>query len=350
MEPVTPEHLLNERQELEKLRSELEEKNRLTWEMSETVYREKKKMEAELNKIVQDKTTLEAQKQHNDEQVKLLWEQSTAIHAEKERIDRLKTEIEYRHKEVMDSVNYAKRIQEAILPENSEILDALPESFVMLKPKDIVSGDFFWFEDQRSSSGKIFIAAADCTGHGVPGALMSMLGTDKLNNALLQSQDPSGILSELNRGVKKVLRQNDKGTSTRDGMDIALLAFNSKLTSLEYAAANRPLWLIRSGSPTIEEFKATKTAIGGFTSEDQVFEKHAIELQKGDTVYIFSDGFADQFGANDKKLMSKSFKNVLLEIQGMRMADQKLHLDDFIEKWRGNTEQTDDILVIGIRC
>lgn len=346
MDNFTSEDLLIEKQKLEQLKQELDEKNKQMWSMSETVYKEKKKIEAELNSILKEKSQLEEQKKENEEKVKMLWEQSTAIHKEKERIDKLRTEIEYRHKEMLDSVHYAKRIQAAILPENSEISNAFPESFVLFKPKDIVSGDFYWFEEKDE---KFFIASADCTGHGVPGALMSMLGADKLNNALLHSSEVSGILSELNKGVKKVLRQSGREDSTRDGMDIALCSFVKDLKVLEYAGANRPLWIVRNDKNEIEETKATKTAIGGLTEDDQEFTKHRFELKKGDTIYIFSDGYADQFSSLDKKLMTKKFKEVLLSINSKSMVDQGEFLGNFIDNWKGDMEQTDDILVIGIR-
>ena len=254
--------------------------------------------------------------------------------------------IEIKNNEITDSINYAKRIQQSILPPISEISAALPHSFVLFKPKDIVSGDFYWFEE---SNNKTLIAACDCTGHGVPGAIMSMLGADKLNESLVHSSDVSSILTLVNKGVKKALRQSSKEDSTRDGMDLALCAFDKGMNFLEYSGANRPLWVIRNNRNEIEEVKATKVAIGGFTDEDQVFEKHKIELNKNDAIYIFTDGFADQFSQDDKKLMTRKFKEILLSIQDKSMEEQKNYLDTFIEDWKGGMEQTDDILVIGIR-
>jgi serine phosphatase RsbU (regulator of sigma subunit) len=346
MKNLSQEELFNERQKLDELKQELEEKNKQMWSMSETVYKEKKKIETELNIILKEKSELIAQKNENNEKVKMLWEQSTAIHKEKERIEKLKTEIEYRHREMVDSVNYAKRIQEAILPELAEINTAFPNSFVLFKPKDIVSGDFFWFDIKED---KVFIAAADCTGHGVPGALMSMLGTDKLNNALENTSEADKLLADLNRGVKKVLKQSGKEDSTRDGMDIALCVFNRELNQMEYAGANRPCWIIRNGQNEVEEIKGTKTAIGGHTEDDQEFSRHQFKLLKGDLIYIFSDGYADQFSSSDKKLMTRKFKEILLSNSSKAMSEQKEFLDHFIENWRGNMEQTDDILVIGIK-
>jgi serine phosphatase RsbU (regulator of sigma subunit) len=254
--------------------------------------------------------------------------------------------IEQKNHEITDSINYAQRIQGAMLPPLTEIRRALPGSFVLLKPKDIVSGDFYWF-DQKD--GKYFIAAADCTGHGVPGAIMSMLGAERLHEALSQSTDVSKMLSLLNRGVKKALRQSGNVDATRDGMDIALCSFSNDLKTFEYAGANRPVWVLRKGAAEIEETKATKTAIAGLTSDDQEFIKHVFHLQEGDTVYIFSDGYADQFSPQDKKLMTRKFRSLILSIQDKAMPQQQEYLASFIDEWKGDMEQTDDILVIGIR-
>jgi len=265
--------------------------------------------------------------------------------------------IEEKNKDITDSINYAKRIQSSFLAPLNEITASLPNSFVLFKPKDIVSGDFYWFEKKDN---KIFIAACDCTGHGVPGAIMSMLGADKLNEALAQTTDVSLMLNAVNRGVKKALRQSGNEDSTRDGMDIALLSFKESSQKhvvsgaepskeIEYAGANRPLYIIRNSSTILEEIKPTKSAIGGLTSDEQIFTKHTIQLNKGDTVYISSDGFADQFSPDDKKLMTKKFKEILVSIQDKTMEEQKNYLDTFIENWKGNMEQTDDVLVIGIR-
>ncbi|MCE9538426.1 MAG: serine/threonine-protein phosphatase, partial [Bacteroidetes bacterium] len=148
----------------------------------------------------------------------------------------------------------------------------------------------------------------------------------------------------------KVLHQSGNENSTSDGMDIAICAFNKEMTRVEYAGANRPMWVIRNGNMIVEEIKATKAAIGGYTIDEQEFAKHEIDLQKNDTVYLFSDGFADQFGfRNNKKLKTKNFKEEILVNQFRSMEDQKIHLNSFIEIWKGNMEQTDDILVVGIR-
>ncbi len=276
-----------------------------------------------------------------------IWNHTKTIRRTKETIVKQKEIIEERNTAITDSLNYAQRIQQAMLPCQNEIQSALPNSFILYKSKDIVSGDFYFF---RKLDHLIFIAAADCTGHGVPGALMSMICSEKLEDATSQSTDLSEILQKLNKGIKSALRQSGDKNSSKDGMDIALCVIDTKTNIVKYAGANRPIWIIRNGQTTIEEIKATKKAIGGFTSNDQSFEKHEIKLNQGDRFYIFTDGYADTFGGNEeKKLMIKRFKQTLLSIQGQSMQDQKAYLDNFIEKWKGGIEQVDDILVIGVQ-
>jgi len=265
----------------------------------------------------------------------------------KEAEEKYKHVIEEKNMVITDSINYAKRIQQAKLPRKEEIYASLPQSFVLFKPKDIVSGDFYFFHNRNQS---VFIVAADCTGHGVPGALMSMIGSEKLTDAIMHSTDTSEILKHLNKGIKKSLHQSNSHESTKDGMDIAICSVDVKKRIVKYAGANRPLWLIRKGKKVVEEIKGTKEAIGGFTEDEQHFDSHELKLKQGDTFYISSDGYADQFGGiNEKKLMAKRFKEILLDIQNLSMLEQEKHLDNFVENWKADIEQVDDILVIGVR-
>ncbi len=334
---------------------------------------------------------LTVEKNNLEEKVTLrtkeLREANTEISKAKEKVELTNTEIIQKNIQITDSINYAKRIQQAILPDKKEIYTALPQSFVFYKPKDIVSGDFYFFkgqappdlpdgeENQRTSqtkdfegssssplgrlggaSGLLFLAAADCTGHGVPGAFMSLISSEKLNDAVQQSKIPGEILMLLNKGIKNTLHQSENDGSTRDGMDIALCCLNfSKVSNfgkveLQYAGANRPIWIIRKGQTEIEEIKATKRAIGGFTENDQHFETHEIQLQQGDTFYIFTDGITDQFGGEKgKKFTTKKFKRLLLEIQNKPMQEQEKLIRNVIYSWGLSMDQVDDILVIGVK-
>ena len=248
---------------------------------------------------------------------------------------------------ITDSIHYALRIQKATLPHRKDIWAELKNSFIFFRPKDIVSGDFYWFAKKEQT---IFIAAMDCTGHGVPGAFMSIIGSERLNDAVQSENTPGRILTLLNKGIKTSLRQSENIESTRDGMDIALCSVDLKSNIVNYAGANRPIWIIRKNSLAIEEIKATKIAIGGLTDDDHFFETHTLQLEKGDSFYIFTDGYADQDGGErGKKLMTKKFKQILFDIKDYSMQEQEKHLDNLFENWRGKREQLDDILIIGIR-
>ncbi len=301
-------------------------------------------------------------------------EEKEKIELANQEISKQKEIVEEKNKNITDSINYALRIQQAFLPDKKEIYSSLPQSFILFKPKDIVSGDFYFFQEKKvenlrnreiemeknvlqnsptlqlTNSKIVFIAAVDCTGHGVPGAFMSMLGSERLTDAVQKSNDIGEILSLLNKGVKTSLKQSSKNESTRDGMDIAICSIDTKNRIVKYAGANRPVWIIRSGQAEVEEMKATKVAIGGLTNDNQHFDTHELKLQQGDTFYICTDGYADQFsGHNGKKLMTGKLKQILLSIQNKTMQEQEQYLENFLENWKAGTEQVDDILVIGVR-
>ncbi len=263
--------------------------------------------------------------------------------------------LEHQKKEITDSINYAKRIQQALLPELESIKKALPNSFVYYLPKDIVSGDFYFFNefagtaDHPGRKGKeepgIFIAAADCTGHGVPGALMSMIVHEKLEAAIKIHNQPGEILHSINKQVKDALKQHQTDAS-RDGCDIALCKIQGN--TLSYAGAYRPLYLFYKNGDFVE-IKATKTAIAGLTPYDQQFVQHQFNVSELKAVYMFSDGYADQFGGQkSKKLTTKKFKELLKTVVDSPVKDQNVQLETFFTGWRGNVEQIDDVLVIGI--
>lgn len=266
---------------------------------------------------------------------------------QKAEVEKHRLILEVKNKDIPDSINYAKRIQQAKLPKKTDIYTELSNCFVLFKPKDIVSGDFYFFQKKKQS---IFIAAADCTGHGVPGAFMSMIGSGKLDEAVANSSNTSEILKHLNIGLKNSLHQSESNESTRDGMDIAICSIDLDTRIVQYAGANRPFWLIRKGKNELEEIKATKKAIGGLTEDLQHFNSHELKLQRGDTFYISTDGYADQFGGKfGKKLMTKRFKEILLDIQEKSMSEQHQYLEAYVEEWKAEEEQVDDILIIGVR-
>ena len=254
--------------------------------------------------------------------------------------------IEEQKKEITDSINYARRIQQAILPPVEELKKHFPDSFVFYLPKAIVSGDFWWMLEKENL---IFVAVADCTGHGVPGAFMSMLGMEMLNDISRETNDPSTILAKLSDGIKRSLRQSSGETQTTDGMDICLCCFDKKKREIIYAGANRPLW-IRSLSGKLNEYHPTKAPIGGSAEDHQVYVSSTIKLEVGEQVYLFTDGMADQFGGDKGKKLKTSGLRALLESTSANDAQtQEAELKTFFEKWQGSLEQVDDVLIVGIR-
>lgn len=257
-------------------------------------------------------------------------------------------ELELKNRNITDSLLYAQKIQRALLPSDAYIRSVLQESFVFYKPRDIVSGDFYWI---REIDNQVFVAAADCTGHGVPGALMSMIGFDLLDNILTEQKirKPSEILSVLSKGVERVFAKDQaKDVMVQDGMDLGVCALNTENNLLEYAGAFFPLYLVRDNK--LKEIKGDKFSVG-YKSDRQVFNNHTIPLQKGDMFYLFSDGYADQFGGPyEKKFMYRRFRRLLLTIHKFDMQDQRLLLEDSIRKWMRDQEQVDDMMIIGIRA
>ncbi len=258
-----------------------------------------------------------------------------------------KDEIEKQNEEITASIKYAERIQKAVVPSYERASELLPEHFVLWRPRDIVSGDFWWMTQKN---GKVIIVAADCTGHGVPGAFVSMLGVSFLNEIVNKMEyiKANEILNQLRYHVKTTMKQTGKEGEAKDGMDLALVVLDLSNHKIQYAGAYNPLYLIRKGE--LIEFKADRNPIGIYIKELDSFTNHEIEVQKGDTIYIFSDGYVDQFGGGDgRKFKSKQFKELLLSIQKQSMLEQEMMLDQTIDDWRGNFEQVDDIIVVGIR-
>ena len=289
-----------------------------------------------------------------------------------EEVVKQKEEIERKNNEITASIRYAKRIQEGILPDKAVVDKVLKDHFILYKPKDIVSGDFYWIEQK---DGKALFAAVDCTGHGVPGAFMSIIGNDLLKQAVNEHGKiiPSDILNELNKLALETISQTFEESTVKDGMDIAFCSMDFTNRELQYSAAYNPLYIIRkegegaslskklslnsgkvrqtANGYDLIEIKANKFPIGVFDGEDvESFTNHKIQLQKGDSIYIFSDGYVDQFGgAKGKKYMAKRFREQLLNIQELTMKEQREHLDKTIENWRGALDQVDDIIIIGVK-
>ena len=253
--------------------------------------------------------------------------------------------------EIIESINYAQRIQSALLPPEAYISELLNENFILYKPKDIVSGDFYWVKQINQF---IVITAADCTGHGIPGAFMSMLGISYLNEIVQKREitQANQVLNELRKQIEYSLGQHGNFDESKDGIDMALCVMDLENMKMQYAGANSPLYLIQDvkGAPEINEIKADRMPLGYYEEEDRSFVNHEILLNRGDMFYIFSDGFIDQKGGkNNKKFMSKYFKNLLLKIHDQPMPFQKEILETTIADWMGDNFQMDDILVIGVR-
>ncbi|MFO0355700.1 MAG: SpoIIE family protein phosphatase [Sphingobacteriaceae bacterium] len=283
------------------------------------------------------------------EKQKILAEQNNMLEVQvKERtkeIEEQKKLIEEKNKDITDSINYAQRIQRSILPSDKEINDIFPNSFVLFKPRDIVSGDFYQFKKVNEYK---FAIMADCTGHGVPGALMSMIGSNLLHQIIIERQilKPNLILSELHKEVKSTLRQSS-GAQSHDGMDTSIALYHEN--KLYIASANRPVYLIINKELT--EIKPTKRSIGGSSSDDKVdFEIHEFDVIKDQMLYMFSDGYSDQFGGEaGKKFKLKNLAMLLANNSQLKLEEQFTRLDSSFTEWKGHLEQVDDVCVIGIR-
>ncbi|TAL66152.1 MAG: hypothetical protein EPN88_08935 [Bacteroidetes bacterium] len=274
---------------------------------------------------------------------KLLKEKEKALNLMEEQ----KAELELREKNTTDSLIYAQRIQEALLPSEAYFRKHFEDSFIFFKPKNIVSGDFYWIGEKGD---KIFIVASDCTGHGVPGALMSMIGLEIVEKTINEDniETPSKILAVLDRGLEKTFsREKNIGTIIRDGMDIGLCVIDRRRKKIEYAGAFFPLYLIRNNS--LIEVKGDKIIIG-MNPGGAKYTDHELDLMDDDIFYMFSDGYVDQFGGSEnRKFMYRRFRYLLLTIHRFPVNDQKSILDENIKTWMGRNIQVDDIMVIGFR-
>ncbi|MBN1952305.1 MAG: SpoIIE family protein phosphatase [Bacteroidales bacterium] len=262
-------------------------------------------------------------------------------------IEKQRDQIAYQKKEITDSILYAERIQSAVLPKHEYINSLLKEYFILFKPRDIVSGDFYWI---NGKDGRIIVVAADCTGHGVPGAFMSMLGVSILNELASspEAMPSDSILNQLRDHLTKTLRQTGKDEDAKDGMDLAMCIIDTKKMEVQFSGAYNPLVHIRNGE--CEVYKGDKMPVGFHMGSMNPFSSTHIKVEEGDCLYMFSDGYADQFGGEeDKKFKTSKLRELLTNIYYLPMEEQKSRLDETIESWKGINEQVDDILVVGIR-
>jgi serine phosphatase RsbU (regulator of sigma subunit) len=271
---------------------------------------------------------------------------TSEIRHQKEEIEFQKTAIERQNEEIKASITYSKRIQDAILPEYERFERILPHIFIFFKPRDIISGDIYWFAEKND---KALLAVVDCTGHGVPGALMSMIAHDKLHQIINEKNttDCAYILTELDNTIQTLMQQQGEAN---DGMDLALVTIDFNNHTLQYAGAKNPIYYTSKG--ILHEIKASRYSIGGSPIKNKkIFENHLIHYQPDDfQFFLFSDGFKDQFGGvEDTKFGSKQFKNLLDTLQKLPLNEQKIQLEKTLKDWQQNAEQTDDILVVGVK-
>lgn len=275
---------------------------------------------------------------------------SIELNQAKNKVSKALAQLNERNEDLLSSIHYARLIQEAILPSEERFRSSLPESFVFHRPRDIVSGDFYWLQEYE---GKILVAAVDCTGHGVPGAFMSIIGNNALNAAVREEglTTPSLILDSLNRGVSSTLKHQADSLEPgiKDGMDIALICIDYENMQLQYSGAYNPLYVIREGK--LLETKGDKFPIGLAQIDDlRLFTNHTFDLKKGDIVYIFSDGYPDQFGGpQGKKFKYDNFRSLLFDIHELSPRRQYKQVERTFDDWKGDLVQLDDTLLIGIR-
>jgi serine phosphatase RsbU (regulator of sigma subunit) len=273
------------------------------------------------------------------------------LQSQKEEIEAQSDLVNQRNEEITDSLNYAMKIQSAVLPPEQYFHEILNDVFIYFKPRDIVSGDFYWIKQVNQY---VILAAADCTGHGVPGAFMSMLGMSYLNEIVHRKEvtQANQVLNELRKQIRNSLRQHGTPEESKDGIDMALCVLDEKNKVLQFSGANNPMYLIRNnnGDPELIEFKADPMPLGYYQGRFKPFKNNHIQLKFGDMIYLFSDGFMDQKGGEEcKKFLSKNFKRLLMEIYEEPLKNQQMILDAAFSDWKGDNPQVDDVLVIGVR-
>jgi serine phosphatase RsbU (regulator of sigma subunit) len=261
--------------------------------------------------------------------------------------------ITIKNKEITDSITYAKRIQEAILPSDTKMKDLFPDSFVIYNPKDILSGDFYWATKilYKDNEENLLVALADCTGHGVPGALLSIVGHNFLRLCEIEASvtNPSQALFFLNQGMCETLQQKTGENSIKDGMDISFVSLNLKRKKIQFSGANHSMYIIRNG--VMLEIRGDRHPIGSFYEGDEkLFTNHELDLVKGDQVYLFTDGYGDQFGGPlGKKFRQQAFKQLLVSIVDLPLIEQREVIVKKFDEWKGDLEQLDDVCIFSVK-
>jgi len=303
-----------------------------------------KKVDMQMEEVMEQKNKIEQQNEEIRAQSDDMFQKSRMIQIQNE-------ELEQKNVNIINSITYAKRIQAALLPPVEKIKEYFDDAFVFYKPRDIISGDFYWVKHIKTPNNQYtVIAAADCTGHGVPGALMSMLGVALLNEITLKKSEssPAIMLDKMREKIISYFAQNIDNRSAGDGMDIGLAVLNKKERTLQYAGANRPLYLFRNND--FINVGGDKMPVGKYVINDKKFSNNTIKLEENDVVYMFSDGFSDQTGGNQgRKFLTKNLRSLFEKIYMMPFPEQELILQQTFDNWRGSYEQIDDVLVLGLK-
>ncbi|MBR2104762.1 MAG: SpoIIE family protein phosphatase [Bacteroidales bacterium] len=302
----------------------------------------------DIERLSAEQKKLEAEQEELSNRNRQLWDISVSIEKERQHIQILKNEIEGKHREVTSSIQYAKLIQDAVLPSLEILRESFQDGFLFWRPRDIVSGDFYWM---KRIGDTVIFTVADCTGHGVPGAFMSMLGVAFLNEICVDfnpETHPAPILEQLRHKVITTLKQKDDGAVHKDGMDISLCIFNLATMKMQFSGANNGMYHVRGS--VLTEYAPVRNPIGLYPKVRQ-FEDHDVDIQSGDYIYMFSDGYADQFSSKSQKFTLRRFRNLFVDINAKTKvaAEQAKILSDTFDQWRGSYKQMDDVLIGGYR-
>jgi serine phosphatase RsbU (regulator of sigma subunit) len=320
------------RERIRALANDLQQSNEILISQAQTIAEANEELKATLQQV-------------NDQNI-IIAEANEELKASLQQISEQNAIIARKNQDIIESIEYAKRIQTTILPAEEIIRPHLPKSFFYYQPKDIVSGDFYWFVHIAPYS---FLAAIDCTGHGVPGAFMSVMAYNQLNQIVIEREihQPASILNTLDQSVRTALKQDEIGSTSRDGMDLTLARFDHQNNQVVIASAQRPFYLFQRGQ--LQVLKGDRFPIGFSIHDDKVFTEYQISLTQGDRLYLFSDGITDQFGGDKgRKLTAKKFEQLINESQHLPMPEQKVRLQSFMKEWMNYQEQLDDMMVIGV--